>query len=70
MANRASSSDHQLADSGAGGLMDQPTEQVQVITSQPTVGLGGYSSDHQSADSGVGGLMGSGCATDQHFGRL
>ena len=55
----ASSSNYQLADSGIGGLMGWPTGQVQVITSQLTVGLTNgsanrtSSSDHQSANSGV-----------------
>ena len=39
MADRVSSSNYQSANSGVGGLMGQPTEQVQVITSQLTVGL-------------------------------
>ena len=39
LADRASWSDHQLADSGVGGLMGWPTWQDQVITSRPTVGL-------------------------------
>ena len=38
LADRASSSNYQSANSGIEGLMGQPTGQVQVTTSQPTVG--------------------------------
>ena len=41
MADRAGSSNYQLADSGFGRLMGQLTGQVQVITSWPTLGLVG-----------------------------
>ena len=62
LANRPSSSDYQSANGGVGGLMGQLTGQVQVTTSQLTV--------EWWANGAANGASLSGCATDQHFGRL
>ena len=62
LANRASSSNYQLADSGIDGLMGWPTGQVQVITSWLTVVVGKWGVAVQLTNI----LAGCNCSWEKH----